>query len=224
MSSSTACTFLPPSICLPPQIISSGACLADEQNDDLLNFLWEQSSTDDQSDCSEYNDTSLSSASTPKQSPYMDNPSAVPNNLAYLTEDPKQLPPCKVQAKCVQLKKRRVNRPKHNHSKIATDIFKQWFYEHLDYPFPSDELKASFADRTGLSYTQVSTWFINARKRVWKPLKRTGARKGAKSTAHAEAASPLRADVSHTGMMDGERDSVELCNEDHSFFTLPIDM
>ncbi|EKX42278.1 hypothetical protein GUITHDRAFT_44500, partial [Guillardia theta CCMP2712] len=50
-------------------------------------------------------------------------------------------------------------------SKIATDIFKQWFYEHLEYPFPSDELKASFADRTGLSYTQVSTWFINARKR-----------------------------------------------------------
>ena len=25
-------------------------------------------------------------------------------------------------------------------------------------------------DQTGLSYTQVATWFINARKRVWKPL------------------------------------------------------
>ena len=25
-------------------------------------------------------------------------------------------------------------------------------------------------DQTGLSFTQVATWFINARKRVWKPL------------------------------------------------------
>ena len=35
------------------------------------------------------------------------------------------------------------------HSKIATDIFKEWFSANLDYPFPSDEVKAAFADRTG---------------------------------------------------------------------------
>ena len=118
------------------------------------------------------------------------------------------------------------NRPKHNHSKIATDLFKVWFYANLRHPFPSDEVKAEFADRTGdrqayrqqtppranarvadvflqsvkgapccrcacsglphrlctvhfltcrhdqpgLSFTQVATWFINARKRVWKPF------------------------------------------------------
>ena len=41
------------------------------------------------------------------------------------------------------------NRPKHNHSKIATDLFKEWFYANLRHPFPSDEVKAEFADRTG---------------------------------------------------------------------------
>jgi len=46
-------------------------------------------------------------------------------------------------------KKASNNRPKHNHSKIATDIFKEWFYAHMRHPFPSDEVKAEFADRTG---------------------------------------------------------------------------
>ena len=41
------------------------------------------------------------------------------------------------------------SRPKHNHSKIATDLFKDWFYANLQHPFPSDEVKAEFADRTG---------------------------------------------------------------------------
>ena len=45
------------------------------------------------------------------------------------------------------------NRPKHNHSKIATDIFKEWFYAHMCHPFPSDEVKAEFADRTGMPIT-----------------------------------------------------------------------
>ena len=43
------------------------------------------------------------------------------------------------------------NRPKHNHSKIATDMFKEWFYENMCFPFPSDELKAEFADLTGIA-------------------------------------------------------------------------
>jgi hypothetical protein len=46
-------------------------------------------------------------------------------------------------------KKANNNRPKHNHSKIATDILKEWLYTHMHHPFPSDEVKAGFADRTG---------------------------------------------------------------------------
>jgi len=41
------------------------------------------------------------------------------------------------------------NRSKYNHSKIATDICKEWFYAHMRHPFPSDDVKAEFADRTG---------------------------------------------------------------------------
>jgi len=45
--------------------------------------------------------------------------------------------------------KRNSGRPEHNHSKAATDLFKAWFYANLDHPFPSDEVKADFADRSG---------------------------------------------------------------------------
>ena len=57
------------------------------------------------------------------------------------------------------------NRPKHNHSKIATDLFKVWFYANLRHPFPSDEVKAEFADRTGdrQAYRQQTPPRANAR-------------------------------------------------------------
>ena len=46
-------------------------------------------------------------------------------------------------------KKASNNRPKHNRSKISTDILKEWFYAHMHHPFPSDKVKAEFADCTG---------------------------------------------------------------------------
>jgi len=46
-------------------------------------------------------------------------------------------------------KKAKNNRPKHNHSKIATDVLKEWLDAHMHDPFPSVEVKAGFADRTG---------------------------------------------------------------------------
>ena len=52
-------------------------------------------------------------------------------------------------------RQRLINRPKHNHSKVATDLFKEWFYDNIANPFPSDEVKLDFANRTGLSYIQV---------------------------------------------------------------------
>jgi len=57
--------------------------------------------------------------------------------------------------KSKQKKKNSNNRPKYNHSKIATDIFKEWFYAHMHHPFPSDEMKAEFADRTGMPIATV---------------------------------------------------------------------
>lgn len=57
-------------------------------------------------------------------------------------------------------KRRRGNLPK-----PVTDILRAWFHEHLDHPYPSEEDKQMFMTRTGLSISQISNWFINARRR-----------------------------------------------------------
>ncbi|KAN0075815.1 Homeobox KN domain containing protein [Elaphomyces granulatus] len=57
-------------------------------------------------------------------------------------------------------KRRRGNLPK-----PVTDILRAWFHEHLDHPYPSEEDKQIFMSRTGLSISQISNWFINARRR-----------------------------------------------------------
>ncbi|KAL1971608.1 hypothetical protein VTN31DRAFT_2229 [Thermomyces dupontii] len=57
-------------------------------------------------------------------------------------------------------KRRRGNLPK-----PVTDILRAWFHEHLDHPYPTEEDKQMFMSRTGLSISQISNWFINARRR-----------------------------------------------------------
>ncbi|PTU24243.1 hypothetical protein P175DRAFT_0505924 [Aspergillus ochraceoroseus IBT 24754] len=57
-------------------------------------------------------------------------------------------------------KRRRGNLPK-----PVTDILRAWFHEHLDHPYPSEEDKQMFMTRTGLTISQISNWFINARRR-----------------------------------------------------------
>ncbi|KAL6237463.1 hypothetical protein BDW75DRAFT_238252 [Aspergillus navahoensis] len=48
--------------------------------------------------------------------------------------------------------------------KPVTDILRTWFHEHLDHPYPSEEDKQMFTERTGLTISQISNWFINARR------------------------------------------------------------
>ncbi|KAK2740654.1 hypothetical protein FQN57_006024 [Myotisia sp. PD_48] len=57
-------------------------------------------------------------------------------------------------------KKRRGNLPK-----PVTDMLRTWLWEHLDHPYPSEEDKQIFMNRTGLTISQISNWFINARRR-----------------------------------------------------------
>lgn len=56
---------------------------------------------------------------------------------------------------------------KHFLPQHAVQYLKEWFYEHLDHPYPSADQKDSLSKRTGLTYLQVSNWFTNTRKRVW---------------------------------------------------------
>ncbi|XWS07700.1 hypothetical protein CRYUN_Cryun41cG0012500 [Craigia yunnanensis] len=52
----------------------------------------------------------------------------------------------------------------------AVAVLKAWLFEHFLHPYPSDSEKLMLARQTGLSRTQVSNWFINARVRLWKPM------------------------------------------------------
>lgn len=61
-------------------------------------------------------------------------------------------------------KKRRGNLPKE-----ATDRFREWFERHYEHPYPTDEEKRTLAAETGTAVAQITNWFINHRKRVWKP-------------------------------------------------------
>ncbi|KAI1764941.1 hypothetical protein GGR53DRAFT_287794 [Hypoxylon sp. FL1150] len=46
-----------------------------------------------------------------------------------------------------------------------TQPLKVWFGSHLDNPYPSEEEKVFLAGESGLSRTQVTDWFTNARRR-----------------------------------------------------------
>ncbi|EEF38169.1 bel1 homeotic protein, putative [Ricinus communis] len=52
----------------------------------------------------------------------------------------------------------------------AVALLKTWLFEHFLHPYPTDSDKQILAQQTGLSRTQVSNWFINARVRLWKPM------------------------------------------------------
>ncbi|KAG6765393.1 hypothetical protein POTOM_029433 [Populus tomentosa] len=52
----------------------------------------------------------------------------------------------------------------------AVAVLKSWLFEHFLHPYPTDSEKQALAQQTGLSRTQVSNWFINARVRLWKPM------------------------------------------------------
>lgn len=57
-------------------------------------------------------------------------------------------------------KRKRGNLPKH-----VTDVLRQWFEEHENHPYPTEEEKQMLIHRTGLLMSQISNWFINARRR-----------------------------------------------------------
>lgn len=51
----------------------------------------------------------------------------------------------------------------------ATTYLKLWLLEHFENPYPSEQEKHQLMRETGLSYSQLNNWFINARVRLWKP-------------------------------------------------------
>ncbi|CAN4120169.1 unnamed protein product [Withania somnifera] len=61
-------------------------------------------------------------------------------------------------------------RPQRGLPERAVSILRAWLFEHFLRPYPKDSDKIMLAKQTGLTRSQVSNWFINARVRLWKPM------------------------------------------------------
>ncbi|KAG7960753.1 hypothetical protein I3843_10G140400 [Carya illinoinensis] len=61
-------------------------------------------------------------------------------------------------------------RPQRGLPERAVTVLRAWLFEHFLHPYPTDTDKLMLAKETGLSRSQVSNWFINARVRLWKPM------------------------------------------------------
>lgn len=61
-------------------------------------------------------------------------------------------------------------RPQRGLPERSVSILRAWLFEHFLHPYPKDSDKQMLAKQTGLTRSQVSNWFINARVRLWKPM------------------------------------------------------
>lgn len=61
-------------------------------------------------------------------------------------------------------------RPQRGLPETSVSILRAWLFEHFLHPYPKDSDKIMLARKTGLTRSQVSNWFINARVRLWKPM------------------------------------------------------
>ncbi|XP_010315867.1 homeobox protein knotted-1-like LET6 isoform X2 [Solanum lycopersicum] len=53
--------------------------------------------------------------------------------------------------------------------KEARQQLVDWWLRHIKWPYPSESQKLALAESTGLDQKQINNWFINQRKRHWKP-------------------------------------------------------
>lgn len=51
----------------------------------------------------------------------------------------------------------------------ARQTLLEWWESHYKWPYPTEADKISLAEETGLDQKQINNWFINQRKRHWKP-------------------------------------------------------
>ncbi|KAI4298299.1 hypothetical protein L6164_031876 [Bauhinia variegata] len=61
-------------------------------------------------------------------------------------------------------------RPQRGLPESSVSTLRAWLFEHFLHPYPTDSDKIMLARQTGLTRSQVSNWFINARVRLWKPM------------------------------------------------------
>ncbi|KAL9259398.1 Homeobox protein ATH1-like protein [Drosera capensis] len=61
-------------------------------------------------------------------------------------------------------------RPQRGLPEKSVSVLRAWMFQNFLHPYPKDAEKHLLAIKSGLTRSQVSNWFINARVRLWKPL------------------------------------------------------
>ncbi|XP_057477301.1 homeobox protein ATH1-like [Actinidia eriantha] len=61
-------------------------------------------------------------------------------------------------------------RPQRGLPERSVSVLRAWMFQNFLHPYPKDVEKQLLAVRSGLTRSQVSNWFINARVRLWKPM------------------------------------------------------
>ncbi|XP_071689017.1 BEL1-like homeodomain protein 7 [Rutidosis leptorrhynchoides] len=74
------------------------------------------------------------------------------------------------QKRAQQFGHERIWRPQRGLPESCVSVLRAWLFEHFLHPYPKDSEKTMLARQTGLTKSQVSNWFINARVRLWKPM------------------------------------------------------
>ncbi|XP_022750098.1 homeobox protein ATH1-like [Durio zibethinus] len=70
-----------------------------------------------------------------------------------------------------QLKKKdQLWRPQRGLPEKSVSVLRAWMFQNFLHPYPKDTEKHLLAIKSGLTRSQVSNWFINARVRLWKPM------------------------------------------------------
>ncbi|KAJ4870314.1 Homeobox protein ATH1 [Raphanus sativus] len=67
-------------------------------------------------------------------------------------------------------KNHQIWRPQRGLPEKSVSVLRTWMFQNFLHPYPTDSEKHLLAIRSGLSRSQVSNWFINARVRLWKPM------------------------------------------------------
>ncbi|GMI94993.1 hypothetical protein HRI_003168600 [Hibiscus trionum] len=69
-----------------------------------------------------------------------------------------------------QLKEDLIWRPRRGLPEKSVSVLRAWMFQNFLHPYPKDAEKHLLAIKSGLTRSQVSNWFINARVRLWKPM------------------------------------------------------
>lgn len=61
-------------------------------------------------------------------------------------------------------------RPQRGLPERSVSVLRAWMFQNFLHPYPKDAEKHLLGLKSGLTRSQVSNWFINARVRLWKPM------------------------------------------------------